>query len=360
MKKIKVSAPSRICLFGEHQDYLQLPVITAAIDLRVELASTPRNNKIFYIDLPDIGKTEILSFSNDKEFLYIQKRDYFKSIYNVLFRKGIRWPHGWNCTVKGETPIKSSTSSSSALNNVWCRFLLEAGENVKPEWKLPEQVGHFSYLAEVVEFDEPGGKMDQLSTAIGGMLHIDFANDDKITKLPSKLGSLVLGDSQQPKDTIKVLSKTKLPVLYAAEKIKAKYPPFSFTLFKLEQLKEFNNLLTIQEQRVIHGMLRNRDICLEARTMMQSEKLDHKKFGQLLTEHHQYLRDNLNISTPKIELMLQASLNAGAFGGKINGSGGGGCMFAYAPDDPQKVVNAIEKAGGKTYIVKVDSGLKID
>jgi galactokinase len=360
MKKIKVSAPGRICLFGEHQDYLQLPVITAAIDLRVELTATPRNDQVFHIDLPDISKKEILNFSNDQEFLYTQKRDYFKSIYNVLFRKGILWQHGWDCEVKGRIPINSGTSSSSALNNVWCRFLLEVGENVKPEWKLPEQVGHFSYLAEVVEFDEPGGKMDQLSTAIGGVLHINFSDNERITKLPAKLRTFILGDSQQPKDTMKILSQTKLPALSAAEKIKQVFPEFSFVSFQLQQLSEFDNLLTDHEQIVMQGMLKNRDICIDARAQMESEKLDHKKFGQLLTEHHQYLRDNLNISTPKIEKILQASLNAGAFGGKINGSGGGGCMFAYAPDDPQKVADAIEKVGGKAYIVNVGEGLEVN
>jgi galactokinase len=43
-------------------------------------------------------------------------------------------------------------------------------------------------------------------------------------------------------------------------------------------------------------------------------------------------------------------------GAKINGSGGGGCMFAYAPKDPEKVVAAIEKEGGKAYIITVDKG----
>ncbi len=35
-------------------------------------------------------------------------------------------------------------------------------------------------------------------------------------------------------------------------------------------------------------------------------------------------------------------LDAGAYGAKINGSGGGGCMFAYAPASPEKVKAAIE------------------
>jgi galactokinase len=45
-------------------------------------------------------------------------------------------------------------------------------------------------------------------------------------------------------------------------------------------------------------------------------------------------------------------------GAKINGSGGGGCMFAYAPENPEKVVEAIEKEGGKAYIIRVDQGTK--
>ena len=48
------------------------------------------------------------------------------------------------------------------------------------------------------------------------------------------------------------------------------------------------------------------------------------------------------------------------FGGKINGSGGGGCMFAYAPNNPKTVANAIENAGGKAYIVQSDIGTRIE
>jgi len=54
--------------------------------------------------------------------------------------------------------------------------------------------------------------------------------------------------------------------------------------------------------------------------------------------------------------MINAALNAGAYGAKINGSGGGGCMFAYAPSNPEEVKEAIIKAGGQAYIVTVDVG----
>jgi galactokinase len=77
-----------------------------------------------------------------------------------------------------------------------------------------------------------------------------------------------------------------------------------------------------------------------------------------LNQHQQNLREHKRISTPKIDRMIQASLDSGALGAKINGSGGGGCMFAYAPENPEKVVEAIEKEGGKAYIIRVDQGTK--
>jgi galactokinase len=72
------------------------------------------------------------------------------------------------------------------------------------------------------------------------------------------------------------------------------------------------------------------------------------------------LRDNLKISTPKIDRMIEAALRAGAYGGKINGSGGGGCMFVYAPENPEAIAEAIAGAGGKAFIVEVDGGTRVE
>ena len=57
--------------------------------------------------------------------------------------------------------------------------------------------------------------------------------------------------------------------------------------------------------------------------------------------------------------MLTAAMQAGALGGKINGSGGGGCMFAYAPRNPQAVAEAIDRQGGRAHIITVDAGTQI-
>ena len=356
---IVVSAPGRICLFGEHQDYLQLPVIAMSINLRVNISCTPRDDKIFHLLLPDIHTEQTLDFSTDKEFTYTCERDYFRSIYNVILRQGIRFTKGYNCIVKGNIPINSGTSSSSALNNVWCRFLLEIGDNVLPSWKTPEAVAHFSYLAEVAEFQEPCGMMDQLSTAFGNIVYIDFANNNKVEILPVNLGTFVLGDSGQPKNTKQILTQTKEPALSAVRKIKATGKQFSFADFTEENLSENAKILNAKEYKTMTAILHNRNITRDAYKLLCKAEPDHQLIGKMLTEHHYYLDKYLDISTGKINKMLAAALQAGAYGGKINGSGGGGCLFVYAPENPQEVADAITAVGGKAYIIKMDKGLKI-
>ena len=94
--------------------------------------------------------------------------------------------------------------------------------------------------------------------------------------------------------------------------------------------------------------------------MLAQKLIPKKEIGNLMNEHHQILRDDLKISTSKIETMINVALKAGAYGAKINGSGGGGCMFAYAPEDPERVAESINKVGGRSYIVHCDTGTKLE
>jgi galactokinase len=223
-----------------------------------------------------------------------------------------------------------------------------------------ETCARFSYEAEVVEFKEPGGMMDQYSTALGGIIAIDFFPSLKIETLHVPLKSFVLGDSGQPKDTKRILARIKDRVVRISTTLAERHPGFSLQRAYIEEMDRYSSHLTMEERELTRGTLRNRDITREARTLLKKAPLNHTKVGNLLNEHHAILRDVLGISTPKIDAMLDAALSAGAVGGKINGSGGGGCMFAYAPEDPSRVAAAIESAGGKAYIVETAGGTRND
>ena len=53
--------------------------------------------------------------------------------------------------------------------------------------------------------------------------------------------------------------------------------------------------------------------------------------------------------------LVEVSMKAGAFGAKLTGAGGGGCIIALTEKDAQQAVaEAIEGSGGKAYIVEMD------
>ena len=352
---INVSTPGRICLFGEHQDYLGLPVIAAAISRRVNITGFNRTDGKAIIHLPDIRREN--AFSIFPEMPYIHKRDYFRSALNILQREGYTFKKGIECTVQGNIPINSGTSSSSALLVNWIHFLTLMADN--PKTISAEEMAEIGYQAEVSEFKEAGGMMDHYSTAVGNVIYLESTPNIKVESLKPKLGTFVLGNSQEPKDTVGLLKRVKGGVLDTIEKIKKINPDFSLFKITHSELDNYRNLLSLEETELVEGNIANRDILIEALDLIKSGNFEDSTLGELLNLHQDNLRDKLKISTLKIDRMIAASLDAGALGGKINGSGGGGCMFAYAPNNPRKVAEAIEGQGGKAYIIIIDEGTSL-
>ncbi len=350
-----ISTPGRICLFGEHQDYLGLPVIAAAISRRIQIRGDFRPDQQVHISLPDIR--EQIQFDLKFPLTYEKERDYFKSVLNVLNRRGHIFEKGLEVEVRGNIPINSGTSSSSALNVSWVKFLCEMfGLNYSQK-----EIGEITYEAEVLEFTEPGGMMDQYSTAVGNVIYLASVPEVSIKTYQVPLGTFVLGDSQQAKDTLGILSRVKFGTLGGLKKIKEQNPVFQLETCTITELQAYQYLLTSDEIELISANISDRDILLEAKEMFEGRtKWSHDHLGKLLTNHQTNLRVYKQISTEKIDRMIEASLNAGALGAKINGSGGGGCMFAYAPENPEAVVEAIEKEGGKAYIIRVDEGTRVE
>ena len=50
-------APARICLFGDHQDYLGLPVIACAINKYMSVEGVPNNTNYLLFSLIDLAET---------------------------------------------------------------------------------------------------------------------------------------------------------------------------------------------------------------------------------------------------------------------------------------------------------------
>ncbi|HSU85077.1 MAG TPA: hypothetical protein VLR69_21890 [Thermoanaerobaculia bacterium] len=88
---------------------------------------------------------------------------------------------------------------------------------------------------------------------------------------------------------------------------------------------------------------------------------DLPRVGALMSRewsHRRLLADG--ISTPVLEELLRAAAEAGAWGGKACGAGGGGCLAILAPPDRRTAVAAaLERAGGRVLRARpVGTGLE--
>lgn len=348
-----VRTPGRVCLFGEHSDYLGFDVITAAIDMAIEIVASPREDNEIHIDYSDLGEQD--KFSLDTEIEYRNRRDYIRSSFNVMRRKDFEPRHGWTLQVSGNIPIAAGLSSSSAMTVGTIMAIAKmAGKKLSNE-----EIAIAAYDSEVTEFGESGGTMDHYATAVGGIIHVNTV-ENRVTKLPADLEMFVIGDSgEKKKDTVGDLRNIKSTVESGYDKIGRQIESFDRRTTPVNMVYELSQSTPSKERSMAEATLRNRDLTNRALRLLSEPSPDSNKLGKMLKEHHEILRDDLERSTPKIERMITAAYNAGALGCKINGSGGGGSMMAYGVGCEQKVASSIEKAGGTAYIVKVCKGVNL-
>lgn len=371
MSAVCVSTPSRICLFGEHQDYLGLEVIASAIDLRFSASATRRKDSLLNIRIRDErisglneenagGSYNTYTIDLSAPIVYSGKRDYFRSAVNVLRRKGFP-VHGADITMDSSIPIGKGMCSSTTMVLVFMKALMELFEYAG--WEDPFFMAELAWEAEVGEFGEPGGRMDHYTSALGGLVHLNFAEGKTVAnRLDVTLpGVFILFDSLQQKDTIKVLSDSKYPTQEGLRQL-SQFGVHSIRDFiEKPELTAHLDALDPVIRRKVEANIDNYKIQRKALAMLESGKIDEERFGELLRRHHANLRDGLNISTPIIEAILDKAYETGALGGKFNGSGGGGCLYVYAAaEKAPAILAAVAEMGYPGRILRVDRGLSVD
>jgi galactokinase len=364
---IRIKAPGRICLFGEHQDYLNYPIISMAISKYIYLQAERISEPKFLINQPDID-TSIEIQLNSGELEYTSNRDYLVSGYNQFIRKNCKFEKGYKIKITGDIPINAGVASSSALVIAWLYFL-----NLISDKGLDSfQIALEGYNTEVKEFEEGGGMMDHFNSVFGNLIFLKpEIPKPNLFVYNLTLEGFVLGNSKEKKTTVDDLLKTKNATLKAFKILKDIMPDFNQFYTKLEDIKPYlTNLKKVYKQKII-GNIINRDITFDAKELIDEQyslitekKLlntnigFYQKLGNLLNLHQQQLNENIQISTEKINKMILNCLKSGAFGGKINGSGFGGTMFALFPNNEQLIKNAIDEVGGESYIIETSSGVE--
>ena len=316
-RRFTVSAPGRVCLYGEHQDYLGMPSVVMAINLRCRIHIEEREDRKVVWTSPNLGVKYSGEFDlNNLEESEIKGQQNHLLAALILAKRAGRLPqYGWNATIDSDVPVQAGCSSSSALLVAWIASMQRLSGHITTNIELAGQ----AFQAEVRYFDAPGGNMDHIACAVGGGLRVDPSENEGYVKLGESSFDLVLGDSNMPKDTIGILERCKFDRLSILHKNGGNWDEIN-----LDSLNEVDSSL-------VKGTLRNRDIERIASANLLEENTSTEELGALMCEHHSILRDVLKISTPKIDKMCDAAIHAGAVGAKIFGSGGGGCMIAMVP-----------------------------
>ncbi|MBN09034.1 MAG: GHMP kinase [Flavobacteriaceae bacterium] len=339
----ELSIPGRICFYGDHQDYLGLPVIAGTINRYIYLKALPISSAHFQINLKDYNESFIVNFQEEPSM--IRPGDYFRAGLCVLKKEGIIPNKGFCVDISGDLPSNSGLSSSSALVVSWIKFLVSV---YAPRLNASDiQIAKWAFSTEVEFFNQSGGIMDQFTISLRGLIYIN-TNNKSYKRLNGDFGSLLIIESGIPKDTQELLKQAKEKSQKAIDLIKNNNKKFEILKSDKNHYELYKNYLPKDLQPYWKAAIHNFVITKKAKQILNKKKTSKILLGNLMNAHQKILQNEIKNTPSKIIKQLEAGNKAGTFGSKIVGSGGGGCMVAMLD---KKNIFAVKKAF-------IDSGAK--
>lgn len=256
-------------------------------------------------------------FDYSSEFVYsrIERVTDIDQIQHPLIRNCMKYQkmHHIHLAYDADLPARTGlgTSSSFAVG------MLNAFHALKGEMADKKKLANEAIFTERVLCQEAGGIQDQIAASFGGLNRIDMDKDGYhvIPLVTSRERKQELNDSL-------MLFFTGFSHMSAAvqEKVKENFQ---------DKIRRLQNMKTMvgEAQRILTG------------------KGNLTEFGRLLHESWQIKRSlSGGVSTGEIDAMYETARKAGAEGGKLLGSGGGGFLLFYVDKDKKPYVRkALEK-----------------
>lgn len=201
----------------------------------------------------------------------------------------------------GDLPARSGLGSSSSFTV----GLLHALQGLNGQMAFKDGLARDAIHVEQNVIGENVGSQDQVSAAFGGFNRIEFYRNDSFDVCPVVLP----GHRREELRDHLMLCFTGFSRI-ASEVAKS----------KIENLKSRE-----KELKLMRAMVD------EALSILQNANESIDSFGRLLDTTWQYKRSlSDRVSTPEIDNIYQAAMDAGAIGGKILGAGGGGFLLLFA------------------------------
>jgi len=285
------SAPGKIYLFGEHAVVYGEPAIACAVELRTRVSAKHSDSITISSAIGNTG----LDFELHP---YVSK-----AVEKLGSPKE-------SIEITSEIPVGSGLGSSAAVT-----IATLAAINI--EFRLGYKKEELAGMGHEIEKEVQGAASptDTFVSTFGGMVEIPSRKRLNLLDCGIVIGNTNKGAS--PKKTAKLVKQVA--------QLKEEYP------------------------EMINPIIKAIGSFAEKGRNLVSKK-DYTSLGKLMNVNHGLL-DALGVSTPELSALVYAARNAGAYGAKLTGAGGGGCMVALT-DSPHVVAKAIEKAGGQAIITR--------
>ncbi len=300
-------APGRICLLGDNVDLIEKPVIAAAINAFLSISLQPRDDDIVILKGEDINFQETFKLGDKLEF--DSPLRYLKAVFT---RFQDRIPNGFKAIIKSEIPVSAGMSSSTALCIAFIRALSQAFHfNLETS-----EIAEISYLVEREDLGIECGRMDQYAIAYGGITYIDTGPNPGVEMLPTASLPVIVADTQDTHCTEEIQE-------WLQDRLRAMDPVLVNSLLRVVQLVNKGKQALLDQDLALLGRLM---------TKQQEEE------------------NIMGTATDRINLFCETALEAGAWGAKQMGAGGGGCVIALCPPGSKPAVqNSLENLGAPVW-----------
>lgn len=323
MKKIiKVSAPGKLMLFGEHAVVYNRPCIVTAVDQRMGVSMELLSGEKIEINAPDVGVRNYVGDIPDLRKTNLPKGVRFVGTAINNFFKSYDVTSSLRVETKSDFSSDFGFGSSSAVTVGVIKALSELfGKRL-----TNEQIFRLSYKT-VLDVQGVGSGFDLAAAIWGGTIYF-VTGGKKIIPLKIK----------------------KLPLVVGYTRIKADTPTLVRQVAEL--YKDHKKLVDIIFDAIT-------SLTKEAREALK--KSDIKRLGELMNIN-QGLLDALGVNSKELSRLIFAAREDGAYGAKLSGAGGGDCMIAFVSDRKrQSVEKEIKEKGGRLIHAKTGAqGVRIE
>ena len=358
--------PGRVNLIGEHTDYNEGWVLPVAIDRAAYVAAAPRPDRLLHVWASHYQTDVTLDLDRAAPGMAEDWAVYVLGMAAMIEHDGYTL-RGADLVIDGDVPNGAGLSSSAALENaVGVALVALAGVDVPPV--------RLAQLGQQTEHQYAGvmsGIMDQMISALGQSKHallIDCRSFDyRPVPVPSDVRIVVCDSKVSRELAASAYNERRAQCEAAVARLKSVLPAITALRdVTPEQLEAHKALLDdVVWRRARHVVTEN------SRTLRGAKQLedgDVASFGALMNESHRSLRDDYEVSSAQLDVLVAAAQGApGVYGSRLTGAGFGGCTVSLvAPDAVQiliaTVTSAYQDAFDQTpevYVCEATDGARI-